>query len=49
MLKTSGFNGPISLHSEYMDGDSFRKMNTEELLRQTAADRDYFEKEWGEA
>ncbi len=41
-LKESNFNGPISLHSEYQGGHSFRDLSTSEVFTQTALDIDYF-------
>ncbi len=37
-LKTIGFDGPISLHSEYQGANSFRDLTTPEVLEQTARD-----------
>lgn len=41
-LKTLGFNGPYSLHSEYKGRHSFESLDTEGCIRQTAADWKYF-------
>jgi sugar phosphate isomerase/epimerase len=41
-LKEIGFNGPYSLHSEYTGSNSFRNLNSEECLQQTAEDLKYF-------
>ena len=41
-LKTIGFEGPISLHSEYQGGNSFRDLTTPEVLEQTARDATVF-------
>jgi len=42
VLKSIGFAGVYSLHSEYKGGGSFRDLNTQECLEQTAADLKYF-------
>ncbi len=42
ILKSIGFSGIYSLHSEYKGGNSFRDLNTQECLDQTAADLKYF-------
>lgn len=41
-LRSTGFNGIYSLHSEYKGGGSFRDLSTDECLAQTAADLKYF-------
>jgi sugar phosphate isomerase/epimerase len=41
-LKTLGFNGPYSLHSEYKGRHSFKSLDTDGCIRQTAADWKYF-------
>lgn len=37
-LKQSGFDGPVSLHSEYQGNHSFRDLTTDEVFEQTARD-----------
>jgi len=37
-LKKTGFTGPYSLHSEYKSSHSFRQLDTEGCIRQTAID-----------
>ncbi len=37
-LKQLNYDGTMSLHSEYKGGSSFRRLNTQELLQQSAAD-----------
>lgn len=41
-LKKTGFGGPYSLHSEYKGTHSFRPLDTEGCIRQTAVDLKYF-------
>lgn len=41
-LKTLGFNGPYSLHSEYKSSHSFRRLDTDGCIAQTAIDLKYF-------
>ena len=43
-LKELRYDGIVSLHSEYKGGSSFRKLSTEELLRQSAEDLAYLKK-----
>jgi sugar phosphate isomerase/epimerase len=40
-LKQIGYDGIVSLHSEYKGQSSFRKLSTPELLEQSAADLQY--------
>ncbi len=47
-LQTIGFDGPISLHSEYRGAHSFRDLCGEELWQQTARDTEVF-RGWVEA
>lgn len=42
VLEKLGFNGPYSLHSEYKGSRSFRPLDTEGCIRQTAEDLKYF-------
>lgn len=42
LLKESNFAGPISLHSEYQGGHSFRDLTTDEVFEQTARDAAFF-------
>ncbi len=42
VLKKIKFDGTYSLHSEYKGGHSFKDLNTEGCLKQTAADLKYF-------
>lgn len=42
ILKSLGFAGVYSLHSEYKGGNSFRDLSTQGCLDQTAADLKYF-------
>jgi hypothetical protein len=48
VLKKIGFAGTYSLHSEYKGKGSFKDLDTEACLAQTAADLKYFKKvlEW---
>lgn len=41
-LKSIGFDGVYSMHSEYKGGGSFRDLSTEECLAQTAEDLKFF-------
>lgn len=41
-LKSLGFNGPFSLHSEYKSSHSFRRLDTDGCIAQTAIDLKYF-------
>lgn len=41
-LHRIGYDGPISLHSEYQGASSFRDLSTEEVLEQTARDAEVF-------
>ena len=41
-LKECNFNGPISLHSEYQGGHSFRDLSTHEVFEQTRRDKEFF-------
>jgi sugar phosphate isomerase/epimerase len=41
-LKTTGYTGPYSLHSEYKGSHSFRRLDTDGCIRQTAVDLKYF-------
>ena len=41
-LKKLGYHGPYSLHSEYKGSHSFKNLDTEGCIRQTAADLKYF-------
>jgi sugar phosphate isomerase/epimerase len=41
-LRSTGFSGIYSLHSEYKGVGSFRDLSTDECLAQTAADLKYF-------
>lgn len=43
-LKQLGFDGTVSLHSEYKEGGSFRNLSTPELLEQSAADLAFVKK-----
>ena len=43
-LKQIGFDGVVSLHSEYKGGHSFRRLKTTELLQQSAADLQYLKR-----
>lgn len=43
-LKQIGFDGVVSLHSEYKGNHSFRKLNATELLQQSAADLQYLKR-----
>ena len=40
-LQEMGFAGPISLHSEYQGGHSWRDLSVEQLIEQTRADASY--------
>lgn len=40
-LKQLGYDGTVSLHSEYKGGSSFRRLDTPELLQQSSADLTY--------
>ena len=42
LLKSAGFDGPISLHSEYQGPHSFADLNTEQVLEQTGRDYQLF-------
>ena len=44
-LQTLGYDGPVSLHSEYQGGSSFRDLTTPQVLEQTANDAAVF-REW---
>ena len=44
-LKASNFAGPITLHSEYQGGSSFRDLTTDEVFEQTARDAPMF-RQW---
>lgn len=41
-LKTIGYDGPVSLHSEYQGDSSFRFLTTDEVFAQTALDAEVF-------
>lgn len=43
-LKETGFAGPYSLHSEYKGGHSFKDLSTQECLKQTERDLQFFRK-----
>jgi sugar phosphate isomerase/epimerase len=43
-LRRMGYDGTVSLHSEYKGGTSFRRLTTPELLRQSAEDLAYLRK-----
>ena len=43
-LKQLGYDGVVSLHSEYKGDSSFRKLTTPELLYQSAADLRYLKR-----
>jgi sugar phosphate isomerase/epimerase len=43
-LKTIGYDGIVSLHSEYKGRGSFRRLTTAELLEQSAADLRYLKR-----
>jgi sugar phosphate isomerase/epimerase len=45
-LKKLGFNGIVSLHSEYKGNSSFRPLATPELVEQSAADLRYLKSLW---
>lgn len=40
-LKTIGYEGPVSLHSEYQGGHSWKDLTTQELIEQTREDLAY--------
>lgn len=40
-LRTIGFRGLVSLHSEYLDGGSWKSLTVDECLQQTKVDLDY--------
>ncbi|MFQ6131208.1 MAG: sugar phosphate isomerase/epimerase family protein [Armatimonadota bacterium] len=40
-LKAIGYDGPVSLHSEYQGGHSWRDLTTQELIAQTREDIEY--------
>jgi len=40
-LKTAGYSGSYSPHSEYEGSHSFRELSTDECLQQTAVDLQY--------
>ncbi len=40
-LRQSGFDGVVSVHSEYQGSHSWRDLNTEQLIQQTRADLEY--------
>ena len=40
-LRQSGFEGVVSVHSEYQGSHSWRDLNTEQLIQQTRADLEY--------
>jgi len=40
-LRQAGFDGVVSIHSEYQGGHSWRDLNTEQLIQQTRADLEY--------
>lgn len=42
VLKQLGYNGIYSMHSEYKGRHSFKDMNTDECIQQTAADLKFF-------
>ncbi|MDF2439628.1 MAG: hypothetical protein JWN98_612, partial [Abditibacteriota bacterium] len=48
-IKQCGFNGPVSLHSEYQGNHSFRDLTTDEVFAQTARDVIVFRKWMREA
>lgn len=41
-LKRTGFHGPYSMHSEYKSGHSFRRLDTDGCIEQTAKDLKFF-------
>lgn len=43
-LKQIGFDGVVSLHSEYKGSHSFRSLSTQELLQQSAADLQFLKR-----
>lgn len=45
-LRTLGYDGLVSLHSEYKGDSSFRRLTTPELLAQSAADLKYLRGIW---
>jgi sugar phosphate isomerase/epimerase len=46
-LRKLGYDGMYSMHSEYEGSGSFRNMNAEECLKQTAVDLKYFKSLFG--
>lgn len=46
LLRKQGFDGPISLHSEYQGSHSFRDLSVDEVFAQTAEDAVLFRKWW---
>ena len=45
VLKTIGFDGPVSFHSEYQGKNSFADLTVPQVLRQTREDLDLF-RQW---
>ncbi|HVK05259.1 MAG TPA: TIM barrel protein [Armatimonadaceae bacterium] len=48
-LRASGFDGPVSLHSEYQGPHSFRDLSVDDVFAQTARDARLFRRWWDEA
>lgn len=49
LLRRDGFEGPISLHSEYQGCHSFRDLSVDEVFEQTAEDAKLFREWWAGA